>query len=437
MSVLPKPILFGVFGALGCLGGGILGEPLLLLLRFPSQGSDSAAIAPVLVFNTEFNRRLEREGAKSGDVQLSLMWNNYNDLDLHCIDPRGEEIFYRHKRSRSRGELDVDMNAGGRQSNKPVENIYWPKGKAPTGKYRVFVNHFKNQGDADPTVFTVGVTEHGRSQEFSGQISSGEPKRLIYEFDVSVPPQDTLDSSFKRSVLVIGFWTALLAIGLSFALVVGQNSVLRRALVTKRQGILLTIGALIAGTVSGSASQLLFTFVAQVHFLLTAGQVLGWALLGSLLGLGMAMFIPNLQRRSATIAGAVGGFIGAIAFLSGANTLGELAGRLLGAVVLGFCIGLMVALVEQLAREASLIVHWNAKEKSIINLGEIPVVLGSSSESHVYLPKEKGFLPTTALVTFRNGRIEIDNKMTNSKQTLHNGSKLQMGNLLIEIKAAK
>ncbi len=40
----------------------------------------------------ELRARLEREGARSSDVQVSLMWNNYNDLDLHVVCPSGERI---------------------------------------------------------------------------------------------------------------------------------------------------------------------------------------------------------------------------------------------------------------------------------------------------------------------------------------------------------
>ena len=36
---------------------------------------------------SELRARLEREGAQSSDVQISLMWNNYNDLDLHVVCP--------------------------------------------------------------------------------------------------------------------------------------------------------------------------------------------------------------------------------------------------------------------------------------------------------------------------------------------------------------
>ena len=38
---------------------------------------------------SELRARLEREGAQSSDVQISLMWNNYNDLDLHVVCPSG------------------------------------------------------------------------------------------------------------------------------------------------------------------------------------------------------------------------------------------------------------------------------------------------------------------------------------------------------------
>ena len=130
----------------------------------------------------DFDERLDREGAKSGDVQISLLWNNLNDLDLHVRCPSGDEIFYRYVRSRCGGELDVDMNAGGRMSNKPVENVYWPPGGAPTGKFVVMVNHFKNNGQRDPTKFRVAVKVDGQTRSFSGSITFGQPKKTVHTF---------------------------------------------------------------------------------------------------------------------------------------------------------------------------------------------------------------------------------------------------------------
>jgi uncharacterized protein DUF4339 len=130
----------------------------------------------------EFNRRLDREGAKSGDVQVSLLWNNFNDLDLHVRCPSGEEISYQRSHSRCGGELDVDMNAGGRASAKPVENVYWPEGGAPQGKFFVMVNHYANHGGRSPTKFTVAVTVDGQTKRFSGSIRLGQPKRDVHSF---------------------------------------------------------------------------------------------------------------------------------------------------------------------------------------------------------------------------------------------------------------
>ncbi len=113
--------------------------------------------------------------------------------------------------------------------------------------------------------------------------------------------------------------------------------------------------------------------------------------------------------------------------------LGELAGRFVGASILGFTIGLVVALVERLAREAALVIHWDPNERTVVNLGTSAVVLGSGDDVHIYLPKEKGFLAVTALVMFRDGVVEMDNRMTGKKHTLHGGNKLEIGPIMIEI----
>ena len=101
VHLLPKPVLFALLGALGCGLGWAFGEPLLFLVK-PSEKSAEArgaAAAPVLVFNNELTKRLARESAKSGDVQISLMWDNRNDIDLHCHTPHKEHIFSIRRRS--------------------------------------------------------------------------------------------------------------------------------------------------------------------------------------------------------------------------------------------------------------------------------------------------------------------------------------------------
>ena len=374
-----KILLFGLLGALGCLIGWLFGE-LFLAWAMPPQTAEEAA-TPTIIFNPELTRRLEREGAKTGDVQLSLLWNNYNDLDLHCIDPNGEEIYYSHKRSRSRGELDVDMNAGLRRSREPVENIYWPEGGAPSGKYRVFVNHFSNHGDPDPTSYTVGVLVEGSSQEFTGSITHGDSKRLIYEFEIEPKSeQQSPEPEFWKTVLIIGLWTSLLAIGLSLALVMGQNRYFDRPLLSFSQGMPVIGGGLAAGLVAGGTAQALLSLISQFALLAKIGWIFGWVLLGGILGRGMGLFIPNLETKKAQIAGAIGGFFGALAFLGVSQVAGDLVGRLVGAAILGFAIGLMVILIEVTFRKAWVEIRYGPKELRTANLGPEPVTIGSAAE---------------------------------------------------------
>mgnify|MGYP003684753533 FL=1 len=135
---------------------------------------------------SELQARLEREGAQSSDVQVSLMWNNYNDLDLHVVCPSGERIHGGNKNSDCGGELDVDANVRA-ETRKPVENVFWEEGSAPTGKYQVYVHYYKKHNkrrSKDPTKFQLIVNAGNDLLEFSGELSTGDPIMLVTEFDV-------------------------------------------------------------------------------------------------------------------------------------------------------------------------------------------------------------------------------------------------------------
>lgn len=74
--------------------------------------------------------------AGTGDVAFRLAWEGESDLDLIVQDPAGHCINFGTGTSPSGGLLDVDCNAGsGRLCPAPVENIYWPRGSAPSGRY--------------------------------------------------------------------------------------------------------------------------------------------------------------------------------------------------------------------------------------------------------------------------------------------------------------
>lgn len=141
----------------------------------------------------QLTRILEGKKAKGGEVQISLMWHNKNDLDLHVIAPSGERIYFNNRKSKCQGELDVDMNQGGYQSAvaEAAENIAWPAGQAPRGHYKIIVKHFSNQGmpdTRDPTRFSVRVRVRGEERWFHNEVVRADPVRhelVVHEFDLN------------------------------------------------------------------------------------------------------------------------------------------------------------------------------------------------------------------------------------------------------------
>lgn len=115
----------------------------------------------------------------TGDVQITLRWNTIDDVDLHVIDPRRDEIYYSQKTSRSGGILDVDANANANNTMRnPVENIYWPSGQAPMGKYIVDVVLYKKRTSA-PISYKVIVKYGEKTEEYSGLISQESERKNV------------------------------------------------------------------------------------------------------------------------------------------------------------------------------------------------------------------------------------------------------------------
>lgn len=70
------------------------------------------------------------------DLRVVIDWNkDETDIDLHIIEPGGEECFYSHKQTKSGGRLSEDFTQGYGPEEYQVKH-------AANGKYRIRVNYF-------------------------------------------------------------------------------------------------------------------------------------------------------------------------------------------------------------------------------------------------------------------------------------------------------
>ncbi len=108
----------------------------------------------------------------TGDVQVLLSWNNYNDLDLLVTDPNGESVWFKNRMVSSGGQLQIDMNVEYPDSKTPIENIYWPPGGAPNGTYNVYLLYYKQHENADPNPYKISVKHGQMTDEYTGTINN-------------------------------------------------------------------------------------------------------------------------------------------------------------------------------------------------------------------------------------------------------------------------
>ena len=287
---MPKPIFFAIAGAIGCLVGWLLGEPVLFLLKkMNAPGTDGEQQSQVLVFSPEIQKLLDEAGAEEGAIEIALHWKTTDDLDLHCVDPAGNRIYWRPERKKSPtgGWLDVDMNAEAPFVNNPVEHIRWKEGEYPKGDFKVYVHYYNNrEGNPLTTQFTVGLKAGGVVKEFNGNVTYREPNipnvqidtRIIADFErvflpaiqplvkdittfnpatAPAPPANSSSKPSIKAALVMGIWTASLAIFTSLFLVMAQNILTRRPLLNFHSAGTVFGGGLLVGIISGFISQYL------------------------------------------------------------------------------------------------------------------------------------------------------------------------------------
>lgn len=132
----------------------------------------------------DIGNRLAAAGAKTGDIQISIAWNTTDDIDLHVGFNNGagvtSHISWMNRFGAAGGMLDVDMNANPtRLVNKPVENVFWPKGGAPYGEFIVGIHNFRSWSGLIAVPVMIVVVNEGKTTTYQSTVTPNNTKEIV------------------------------------------------------------------------------------------------------------------------------------------------------------------------------------------------------------------------------------------------------------------
>ena len=100
-------------------------------------------------------------GYQTGQIQITAAWQTGSDIDLHVVDPSGEEVSYRNTTISSGGTLDHDSNPACQPRPPTTENVYWQTPSPPRGNYQARVEAYNMCGSVQTPV-TLSISVGGR-----------------------------------------------------------------------------------------------------------------------------------------------------------------------------------------------------------------------------------------------------------------------------------
>ncbi|MUG96834.1 hypothetical protein F7734_32635 [Scytonema sp. UIC 10036] len=234
-------------------------------------------------------------------------------------------------------------------------------------------------------------------------------------------------NSLIEEMIHSSLWFGIIGAGIAVSLLIASAQYLKRGLQIQQalqDGVLL---GFVAGAIAGAIAEYTYLSVGPTEFL----RVICWGIAGGLLGLGLSFRIPNLGRSRGLGGGLAGGLLGGCLFVFFAvvNHTSLITGRLTGFSAIGFCIGLMIAIVEATFREAWLQIHYNPREVRTVSLGSQPVSIGGDPNlCTIYVHNAP---PMALRYQLDQGQILCEDIPTGTTHPLQPGDKQTLGTVTI------
>ena len=458
----PKMALFGLMGAVGCLAAAVLCEPFLLLTRqAPVTRRQPQAVTLLLDCSGSMS------GAKLAEMQQAAReFVQRQDLqsDRIAVVGFGSGVHLGWPLSADKAGLQTAIaglhDGGGTNMSAALlaaadvldgsplsKNILLFTDGMPDSQPET-IKAAKDCSAAGIRIVAVatGDADGHLLQQLAGArelvfpADAGRFAAAFKQAEEAIYGKQLLESGpstggLFTSLLRIAAWTGLLAAGIALALACGQSLYLRRTLPGRRTAVLAGVGGLGAGLAAGFVGQLVFAGTPDSAVLVALGRIVAWAILGALVGLGLAFFVPNLRALRGLQGGAVGGMAGAVGFLLGALVLGDVVGRLAGAAILGFCIGLMIAFFEVAFRTLWLEIHYGPREVRAVTLGPEPITIGADQEACTIFARNAP--PVALRYQIQNGEVVCEDVPASRTHRLIPGDRRTVGNVTVVVCAQR
>jgi hypothetical protein len=428
-------------------GGYTKEESSLQGLTFAAQQPFRPNAARVLILVTDAGPRIHKKGDKYFEGLERRPYSIAETID----DLKKDKIAQLHM-----VVTPDDYNGNGRTGS-PISpyklfhaafkgsyfNIYQGKAKAPFAQ----VLPKLSEEIASLTIATLP----------SGALAPETPAPPPVESAAALPPppevpglkavqstQTYAEADKYRLLLAVAMWTAIVAGGISLLIVFGQQLYLRRGRPRFAAAATALAGGLLAGLIGGAAGQI---FVQTSTGGDALSKLIGWGILGGLIGIGMSFFVPNLRWHRGLLGGLLGGIFGALAFLliavllglliglaldaSLGRYVGDALGQLAGAAVLGFWIGLMVALAELAFRSRWLEITYGTREVRTVTLGSAAVTIGGDDKRAAVVVQ--GAAPLAFRYRVDKNRVLCEDVAAGSTSEVRPGHRQQLGSVSIAV----